>query len=154
LDNGNIRLQPVALQLHDDVQALVQELGKRVRGIHRNRCEHRINGLLEKLREVFPLVLRHIRVGVETEALLFEAGHDLLPPAAVLVVDHLARALADKRQDLAGREAVRPDLGRVRLPLLLEAGDPDLEKLIQIRADDAEEFQAFENRVGLVECLV
>ena len=125
-----------------------------MRRIHRDRREHWIDGLLEKLREVFLLVLRDIRVGVETEALGFEGWHDLLPPAKVLVLDHLARALADERQDLARGEAVRPDLGRLGLTLLLQAGDPDFEKFIQIRADDAKELQAFENRIGLVEGLV
>ena len=38
--------------------------------------------------------------------------------------------------------------------LLLQTRDPDLEKFIQIRADDAEKLQAFEERVGLVKRLV
>ena len=37
-----------------------------------------------------------------------------------------------------------------RLDQLLEAGDADLEEFIEIRARDAEEFDAFENRNGAV----
>jgi hypothetical protein len=38
--------------------------------------------------------------------------------------------------------------------LLLQAGDPDLEELVEICAGDAEEFQPFEQRIGRVERLL
>jgi len=38
--------------------------------------------------------------------------------------------------------------------LLLETGDPHLKKFVEIGTDDAIEFQAFEERVVCVQCLI
>ena len=40
------------------------------------------------------------------------------------------------------------------LHLLLKTGHPDLEELIQIRADNAEELETLEKRILLIESLI
>ena len=111
-----------------------------MRGIHRQRSQNRVNGLAEKLLEILPLGLRNLGVVVKTDFLLLQRGGDVLAPAAVLVIDHLPRTHADSGQRLGGGKAIRPSVGGASLLLLLETRNSDLEKFIQIRADDAQKL--------------
>jgi hypothetical protein len=59
----------------------------------------------------------------------------------------------DGLQLLADGHAIRAGLIRAELDALLEAGDADLEKLVEIIGRDAEELQALEQRYLFVEGL-
>src|SRR6185436_12041810 len=73
---------------------------------------------------------------------------DLLVEEAVLALDDALRARRDLAEDLDRSEPVGPGGARrgAELDLLLDAGKPDLEELVEIGGDDAEEAQAFEHR--------
>ena len=47
-------------------------------------------------------------------------------------------------------KSVRPALHRAGLQQLLEAGDADLEELVEVRARDAQEFHPLEQRNAVV----
>jgi hypothetical protein len=62
--------------------------------------------------------------------------------------------LARRGQDLGRREAIREDLHDMSLDLLADSGYPYHEKLIHVRAKDGQEFQAFQQRIGIIQGLV
>ena len=122
--------------------------------IDREGRKHRVDALRKKIREVFLLALWHVGIGVKAEALLFELWLKLVAPARVLIVDHPPHALADRGKRIASRQTVRPCFKRVHLLLLLETRDAHFEKFVQIGADDAKKFQAFEKRIRFLNRLI
>jgi hypothetical protein len=59
----------------------------------------------------------------------------------------------DGGQLIGDRQAVGADLRRAELEQLLEAGDPDLEELIQIARGDAQELQPLEQWHARIQAL-
>ena len=154
LHNSDIGVQVVSLEFDDYVQALVEELRERVSRVDRKRGEDRVNAFRKEIGKVLPLAFGYVGIGVKAKALLFELRLKLLAPAAVLIIDHPAHALADGGKRLAGRESVGTRLEGMHLLLLFESSHAHLEELVEIRADDAEKFQPFEERVRFVHRLI
>ena len=154
LDHGQIRIDPLALEMDDDVQTLVQELREGMRRVDRQRRQHRKDPIVEKLLDVGPLGFRKVGVVVKADVLGGELGLDLLVPAAVLVGDLTAHAFQDGGELRLGGHAVRGEGDGALLDLLLETADTDLEELVKVGADDAEELQSLEQGILLVEGLV
>ena len=63
-------------------------------------------------------------------------------------VDVALDDLADEPELLLGREAVGAAFGHRRLELLVQARDPDHEELVEVRVEDREELDPFEERPG------
>ena len=144
LHDGDVGAEALTLEFHNDIEAFVQQLRERVRGVHRQRREDRIDGLEVELFKVRTLGGGNGGVVVKADAVGLEGGCEGFPPAAVLIIHHAAHAGADAREGLRGGKPVRSGFRGIVLPLLFEAGDADLEKFIQVRTDDAEKFEAFE----------
>ena len=79
-----------------------------------------------------------------------EFRHQDFVEQGILLVDEHCRARADCLELLLCRHAVRLRLIGAGLDELLEAGDTNLEELIEIRARNAQEFDAFEQRDSAV----
>ncbi len=121
-----------------------------MRGIEPDGCQQR-HHLAEEI-VANPFLLRRGPLGTpqETDLLLGERRDHLLVEEAVLLLDDPLGArghLAENRERL---HAVGPARGGTQLDLLLQARDADLEELVQVRRDDAEELEAFEDGNGLV----
>ena len=71
-----------------------------------------------------------------------------------MIGDHAADAADDGLEVFRGTQAIERSLGGVAFHLLFDAGDADLEELIEVRADDAEELQPFEQAIVRIERLV
>ena len=56
----------------------------------------------------------------------------------------------DVLEHAVGPHAVRADRRRPRFDLGVQAGDADLEELVEVAADDAQELQALEQRIARV----
>ena len=80
----------------------------------------------------------------ETNSLGFQERKQHVVEDAVLFVDEFVRDARDAAQLFRRREIVRPPGGGAQVFLLLQAGDADLEELVQNRAGDAQEPEAFE----------
>jgi hypothetical protein len=140
--------------LHDEIQCLVEQLRKGMRGVYPQRCKHRSDLLVKIAFHPDPVGRVEFRHFQETNPILRQSGHKLVAPAAELRLDHLAHAAVDGSEALAGREAVHAALDHVALDLLLDAGHAHLEKLVEIRAGDAEELHALKQWRGGVERLI
>ena len=135
-----------AAERHDEVEALVEDLGKRMRRVERDRRDQRRHLVVKEL--VQPVGLRRRPVGAADEAYRF--GLELRDQHAVqhpvLLVDEVVRRRADRLGEIGRAEIVRAGLHRAGVELFLDAGDADLEKLVEIQGGDAEEPKAFEQR--------
>ncbi len=142
------------LEFDDHVQVSVQELRERMHRVDRERREHGIDLLFKKLVEVRLLIRRQRAARVKLDRLRGELRLELIAPAGV--IDRPQAGARARKCARATRWQRRrpPRLVRVRLPLLLETGHAHLEKLVEIRTHDAEEFQPLEERVRLVQRLV
>ncbi len=137
----------VGARAHEEVVALVQELGERVAGIDRQRGEHREDFLLEITARpggAFGVQLRDV---LDADALLGERGREFVAPERILRGHHLVHGALDGVEGIGGRHPIRADIAGFAFDLLLDAGDANLEKLIEIRADDGEELDPLEQRL-------
>ena len=72
----------------------------------------------------------------------------------VLPLDLLVHQLTDPRQRLVRLQAVGAGLFAGEVDLLLQAGDADLEELVEVAGEDQQELQTFEQRIGLIQRLL
>ena len=82
-----------------------------------------------------------------------ERGEKLVVPAVVLLAHHLGDEGVDLAQGLPGRHAIRTRFDEAGIGLLNESGDANLEKFVEVGADDGEETDAFEQRMSVALCL-
>jgi hypothetical protein len=68
----------------------------------------------------------------------------------ILVVDHAEDASSDSSENFGWTEAIGSMNIAAIFYQLLEGGDADFEELVQVRADNGEEFEPFEQRLGWV----
>ncbi len=142
------------LELHGDVQRLVEQLRKRVRRIDAERRHHGPHPLMIVLLEKIAVGGVELLPREKANPIFLQRGNELVAPAAVLPVEHLPHAFLDRAKGLRRRAAVGAALHHVAFDLLLQSRDADLEKLIEIRARDREKLHALEQRIGRIERLV
>ena len=149
--DGGVAAERVAAgKLDDEIQALVDDLGKRVRRIEADRTQQRLDLAPEIVGDPGPL--RGIAFGL-TQQPYPGRGHcrqQLIVERAVDVRDQHVRLFAQTRRQEA--QLMQRHTGRRRLDaeLLAHPGHADLEEFIQIAADDAQEAQTFEQRDGCI----
>ena len=151
LDPGKAHVVPDGVaDHHGEVQREVRDVGKGVRRIHGQRCEDGKDPRLEFGGEVVAICIVEIANSGNTDTLLLQGRGN--PPRKELraAVQQGARPLVDGAQLLTGGHAVGRGLGKGCVHLLLEAGDPDLEKLVHALAEDGEEAHAFQQRQRLI----
>ena len=153
LHDGELRIAPecvLARQAHDEVQALVLNARERPCRIQAERCEDGLDFLGEVVRE--PIALFRGRcLGVhELDALGRQRRENQLIQQLILVLDQRQRAFVNRRQLFGHAHAVGAGAERAQLLALLQAGDADLEELIEVRAGDAEKPDALQQRQRFV----
>ncbi len=66
----------------------------------------------------------------------------------VLVIDHSEDAFADRSENFGGSKPIGPVNIATIFYQLLEGGDADFKELIEVGADDGQEFESFEKGLG------
>src|SRR6185437_15054917 len=143
----------LALQAYDEVETLVLDAGERARRIETQRTQHRLHLVLEILLEPTPRLRRPVVAAEQRDLALRERRQQDLVEATILLGHEAGGALVNGRELLLERQAIGRERARAQLEQLLEAGDPDLEELIEIARGDKEEAQPLEQRHRLVEGL-
>ncbi|MNY35280.1 hypothetical protein D3C86_1696790 [compost metagenome] len=90
----------------------------------------------------------------EADLVLFQRRQQHVVEDRVLAIDLLVDQLADPRQHLLRLQAVGAGQLAGEGDLLLQAGDADLEELVEVAGENQQELQALEQRGGLVERLL
>src|SRR5262249_14205535 len=88
--------------------------------------------------------------GLEDDALARERRDKLLMPAAVLILDQRRDDEMNAAQLLARTESVEARLVHAGIDRLDQAGDADLKKLVEIRADDGEELHPLQQGMARI----
>jgi hypothetical protein len=76
----------------------------------------------------------------EEDIVLAQERLDLLVPEPVLLRHHLVHNALDRFEDRGRAHSFGTDVARLARDLLLDSGDPDLEKFVEIRADNGEDL--------------
>ena len=140
----------LALDHDGEIQALVEHLGKRTRGVERERTQHGLDFPVEVPLEPCGLRFGPAVRGDEHDAVLGQLRHEHIVQDLVLLLDQARGPRADRLQLLVDGQPVRTDLQGARLQQLLQARDPDLEEFVEIGAGDAQELDPFEQRYAAV----
>ena len=140
----------LAVEFDGEIQTLVEDTWKRVGRIQSDRRQHR-HQLAQKI-IANPRRLRCAPVGTQEEMDAFggQFGQESLVEQRILLGDQRVRFTADPLVGFFRRQAIRRGHGRIQLDLFLEAGDANLEKLVEIAAEDAQKAQTFEQRHGRI----
>ena len=87
---------------------------------------------------------------MNANAVFGQRRHQFVVPERVLRGDQLVHESLDGVECFRRAHAIRADIARLAFDLLLDAGDANLEKLVEIRAEDGEEFDPLDQRLRRV----
>ena len=133
---------------HDgEVERQVRDVRERMRGVDRQRGQDREHLPLERVAKMGACHLVEVRPLLDAHSGLGEQRADPLGEHAVLPCGERPHALADRIELLARRHPARARDPDARADLLLEAGDADLEELVEVAVEDREELHALHQRV-------
>jgi hypothetical protein len=76
-----------------------------------------------------------------------ELGQYFVFPQCALCRDQFAYCFLNAVECLGGTQSIRPDVAALAFDLLLDAGDSNLEELVQIRTENRQELDAFDQRL-------
>ena len=118
-----------------------------MRGIDRDRREQRRNGLHEKLFDVFAGLGPKLIEIADADRFIGKRGDKFFAPAVVLVLHERVDPLDQLGENFVLRAAVGAGVAVSLLDLLQEAGEADLDELVEIARGDGQEFHALEERI-------
>jgi hypothetical protein len=156
LHDGEAGVAPESIftgQSHDEVETLVLDAGEGPRRIEAERREYRLHLPFKVSLE--PQRRRRVPGGAceKLDPLEPQRRQQHVVQTRVLCVDQAAGTLVYRAKQFGDGQAIRAGLIGTELYALLEAGDADLEKLVQIVRRDAQEFESLEQRYLRVERL-
>ena len=152
LDDGEqLFLVAGPAQHHREVERLVEEVREGVAGVDGQRRQHRENLALEDQAQVPFIGVGEVLEAAEDDALALQRRQHAFVEAAVGLGGHAPDGLFDAFELLLDRHVVGAGaVGDAGLHLLLQAADADHEKLIQVRLENGEEFEALQQRYARV----
>ena len=93
---------------------------------------------------------RQFRNFAHVNAVLCQLGQQFVLPQRALRRHQSAHCFLNTIECLRRTQPVRPDLARLAFDLLFDPSHADLEKLIQIRAEDGKELDPLDERLGRI----
>ncbi len=90
----------------------------------------------------------------EADLMFFQLRQQNIVEDRVLAVHVAMHQLTDTRQGLMRLQTVGTGLFAGEGNLLLEAGDADLEELVQVAGENQQELEPLQQRIGLVQRLL
>jgi hypothetical protein len=132
-------------------EGLVEDAWEGVGWVDGNGGQERVDLFMEELGGVGAVGREHLLPVDEADVGLGEGGDEALIPAGGLVEGELVHAVAEAIDALLGGEA--PFVGNLWeafavFELLEDAGDADLDELIEVAGGDGEELDALEEGIG------
>ena len=149
LDDRDPRLPPeriAAGELDDEVEALVDDLRPRMGRVEADGRQHGTHFAREIIGGPGRERRRAIDAVDQAHAVCGERRQDVVVEDAVLVVDQLVQLAGDRRVARAQRLRCRVARGGRQVQLLAQAGDANLEELVDVVADDTEIAKPLEQR--------
>ncbi|MNZ84986.1 hypothetical protein D3C78_1037600 [compost metagenome] len=141
------------LELDDEVEALVHQQRERVGRVEADRGDDRGDFVAEVAAHPGLELGCPVTPADEADMVLFQLGQQHVVEDRVLALHLAVHQVADACQRLMRLQAVGTGLFTGEVDLLLQAGDADLEELVEVAGEDQQELEAFEQRVVLVQRL-
>src|SRR6476661_5101861 len=116
-------------------------------GIHGQRRQHWKNFLLKIAIGPGSPLRRQLSDFPHVNSILGELRQQFVFPKRILRSHKLAHRLLDAVEQLRGTQPVRTNVACLAFNLLFDSGYPNLEKLIQIRAENREELNPLDERL-------
>ena len=145
-DRGLASERVAAGELDDEIEALVGDLRKRMRGIEADGRQQRLHFAPEIIGHPRALLGIAVAVPQQADAGLRQRRQDRLVQQPVLLGDQHPRLVVDDAEQRAQSRQRHPRRRQPGAQLLLEPGDADLEEFVEVVADDAQEAQPLEQR--------
>src|SRR4029077_6918126 len=117
---------------HKQIVTAIEQLRKGMTGVDRQWREHRKNFFAEILSRPCRSLSRQLFRVVHTNSIFGKKWHELVIPKRILRRDQLLRDALDGVKYFCGAQSVRPDIARLAFDLLLDAGDANLEELVEV----------------------
>ncbi len=133
-----------------EVEGQARDVRERVRGVDRERHEHREHLGLEVLVEPVSVGLVQIAPGQHVDAGLGQSGLDPLLPRVGMPALEPVGGSRDIGQHLLRGAAGVGRHRQTRHDAALETGDPDHEELVEVAAEDGQEVRALQDRQARV----
>src|SRR5262249_41092392 len=127
---------PFCLRAHEQVVTFVQQIGKRMARIHGKRSEQGENLFLKIFSRPGRAPRSELGNVADSNPVLFQLWDQLLVEKVVLRRDQFVRQTLNLIKRFGRAQAVRSNVARLAFDLLFDAGDADLEKLVEIRTED------------------
>ena len=124
------------------------DVGERVRGVDRERRQHREDGLGEVRRQRRALAVGQRRPPHDPDALLGQLRAHLVEEDLRVRVGQLLGARGDPGQLLARGQPVRAAHLQAGLVAALQPGDPDHVELVQVAREDRQELGPLQQRLA------
>src|ERR1041385_1538708 len=142
------RIAPASsLRPDKKIVALVEQLRERMAGVDRQRREHREHFLAEIFFSPGGALGVELSDFLDANSIFRQGWNELAVPERILFCDQLAHDALDVFENLRRSHAVGADFARLAFDLLFDAGDADLEKLVEVRAENAKEFYPLDQRL-------
>ena len=134
------------MQLHGKIQALVEHARERVRRVESDRGQYRHHFAEKEIADPGALCFIPVGAAQKLDTLRGECGNDVSVEQLVLPGYQLMRLFAHQLERLFGGHAIGAGGDTAQLDLLFQTRHADLEKFVEIAADDAHIFQALQQR--------
>src|SRR5215210_2125936 len=138
------------LDYDQEVQREVGDVREGVRGVYCERGENRQDVPGEELPELLLLPLEEVTVGGELNTLFFQRGQELVLQYLPLFGEEPLGVVVDAVQLLLGGHPIRHGIRQLGGDLMLEPGDPDHKKLVEVGLRDGDEPHPLQQGMPLV----
>ncbi len=123
---------------------------KRPAWIERQRSENRKNLLGEKRVQLRALLQAEVRKIQQADMAGLQRRNQILPEEIVRPADQAPNYAANRFQRLRRAAAIQAGLLDAVFDLLRQAGDAHHEELVDVRAEDRQEFHALQQRIAAI----
>ncbi len=144
----NLRAAPLALEQKGEAERLVQDMGKRVGGIHGHGREKRFDRLRVEIFDVLASFGAQIAASENANRFGVERGNEIVAPAFVLLVHEIVDFRGEVGKRLLRNAAVSTRLAISVLHLLHQAGEAHFDEFVQVARGDAQKLYALEQRIA------
>jgi hypothetical protein len=153
LHDGNVGLAAkgiAAFQFHGKVERLVQHLGEGMGRVQPDRREDGHQLVAEEVVHPFLLLFGPFVTAQEDDVFFTQCRKQYITHHCILLAYQFVRGRRNARHDLGRRGAVCQNASWCQLGGFLQPGHAHFEELVQIGGDDAQVFQALEQRQAWV----
>ena len=118
--------------------------------IHCQRCQHRKHFFSKIALGPCRAFCVELFNRPHADAVFHQGGRQLVVPECVLGCYHFMCSPLDGIKDFGGAKAIWANVARLAFNLLFDSSDPNFEELVQIRTEDCQELDPFDQGLSWV----